>query len=146
MLSSRTILQWCSGLSFSTSAQQSEKYCDAVALEFRSKTIFLCEFTYAANPGGLIKRLKGWNEHWDKVRNALARDSLLFESWPVRPWLFVPQEFVSLLVKRLDNVGNGQPLKFVPRITPLEMAQPWKFRGNRIGESDKPEVPEEMRT
>jgi hypothetical protein len=52
-------------------------YCDVVVLDFRSQTIFLCEISYAANLSGLVKRLKGWHEHWDKVRKAVWRDGLL---------------------------------------------------------------------
>ena len=64
-------------------------YCDAVAVDFRSKEIFLCEISYAAELTALLKRLKGLHDNWDAVRHALSRDSFLPESWPVRPWLFV---------------------------------------------------------
>jgi hypothetical protein len=54
--------------------------------------------------------------------------------------------FIALLLKRLVKIQNGQPLKFAPRITPLEMVQPWHYPGfNRIGEAAKPEIiPEAM--
>ena len=122
-------------------------YCDAVAADFRSKTIFLCEISYSKGLPTLTKRLKGWHEDWEKVCHALARDSFVDKGWPVRPWLFVPEQFVSLLLRRLEEIRAGQPSKFIPRITPLEMIQPWQYQSwNRIGELPKPvAVPEAMR-
>lgn len=92
-------------------------------------------------------RLKGWHDDWVKVCYALTRDSFLDKAWPVRPWLFVPEQLVPLLLLRLEEISLGQPLKFAPRITPLEMIQPWQYQSwNRIGELPKPvAVPEEMR-
>jgi hypothetical protein len=121
-------------------------YCDAVVADFRSKHIFLCEVSYSESLSDLIKRVRGWNENWDAVRRALARDSFL-PDWPLRPWLFVPDDFVPLLLKRLAQIRDEQTLKFDPRITPLQMVQPWRYRSfNRIGEGPKPEaIPREMR-
>jgi hypothetical protein len=87
---------------------------------------------------------------WAKIRLvllAIARDSFLDKAWPVRPWIFLPEEFVPLLLKRFAEIGNGQPLKFAPRITPLEMIQPSRFQSwNLIAEMPKPAcVPEAMR-
>jgi hypothetical protein len=70
-------------------------YCDAVALDFRSKEIFLCEISYAVRLADLLKRLKGWHDNWKGVCDAVARDSFLPEPWPIRPWLFVPESRVS---------------------------------------------------
>jgi hypothetical protein len=94
-------------------------YCDAVALDFRCKQIFLCEISYAANLGGLISRLKGWNANWAGVRCALARDCFLAKQWPITPWLFVPGGRVDFLKKRLAEIANGQQPTFVPKITAL---------------------------
>jgi hypothetical protein len=52
-------------------------YCDAVAVDFRSHTVFLCETSYAKDLGLLKKRLKAWNDNWDGVVDALRRDSHL---------------------------------------------------------------------
>jgi hypothetical protein len=121
-------------------------YCDAVAVDFRSKEIFLCEISYAAELTALLKRLKGWHDNWDAVRHALSRDSFLPESWPVRPWLFVPEENLDFLLKALGHIGKGEALKFTTRITTLEMVQPWRYASwNRVGEKAKPVVvPEAM--
>ncbi|MGC2108217.1 MAG: hypothetical protein WA655_01790 [Candidatus Korobacteraceae bacterium] len=109
-------------------------YCDAVAADFRSKVIFLCEISYSVQLADLTKRLKDWHKNWDEVRHALARENFL-PDWPVRVWLFVPEHLTPLLLERLDRIGNGQPLKLAPRITPLEMVQPWHYCSwDRIGE------------
>lgn len=127
--------------------------CDAVAADFRAKTIFLCEVTYAKDLGALRKRLKGWHDNWNAVLNALCRDSCLpvageSPDWQVRPWLFVPQDYVPKLVEWLNQVGNGEPRRFTPRITPLEMVPPWCHKEDRIEEDltkKSVDIPEAMR-
>jgi hypothetical protein len=112
-------------------------YCDAVAIDFKSQCIFLCEISYSRSLSDLVKRLTAWHEEWPLVRLALQRDSKL-PDWPTRPWLFVPEALVPLLLKKLQSIGS---LGYVPRITPLEMVQPWRYRSwSRIGELEKPEV------
>jgi hypothetical protein len=122
-------------------------YCDSVAADHRSKTIFLCEVSYSKGLPSLTKRLKEWYIDWEKVCYALVRDSFLDKSWPVRPWIFVQEQQVPLLLRRFDEMRAGQPLKFLPRITTLEMIQPWRFPSwNRNGEGVKPDcIPLEMR-
>jgi hypothetical protein len=116
-------------------------YCDAVAADFRSKTIFLCEISYSSRLADLTKRLKDWQENWEGLCRALARDSFLREGWAVRAWLFVPEDHLPLLLKRLAQIENQHPLKFAPRVTTLEMVQPWRFNSfNRKGEEPKPAI------
>jgi hypothetical protein len=123
-------------------------YVDALAVELRdpSKT-FLCEITYAKQPNRLITRLREWQAHWPEIRIALERDAHIPSKWEVRPWLFVPEGYVSTLTQKLspllEKPGNMLP---IPRITTLEMTQPWCYREwNRIGEKEKPgTVPPEM--
>jgi hypothetical protein len=121
-------------------------YCDAVALDLRAKAVFLCEISYAKQLPSLIKRLKGWHDHWGLVCHALNRDSFLLDDWPVRPWLFVPEKLVPPLIKRLKQISGADSPKYVPRITTLEMVQPWKYSTyNRVGEATKPpSIPSEM--
>jgi hypothetical protein len=121
-------------------------YCDAIATDFRAKAVFLCEISYSGSLGALIKRLKGWHENWQLICSALGRDSFLPEDWPVRPWLFVPEYLVPLLLRRMGQIASVETLRFTPRITTLEMVQPWRYRSwHRIGESQKPAtIPEEM--
>ena len=111
-------------------------YCDAAVADFRSKSLFLCEISYSQKLAALIKRLKLWNDNWDGVRDALRRNSRVPPEWleGLRPWLFVPLESVPYLLTGLSRIGNGSP-KFVPRITPLEMVQPWCYCSwDRTGE------------
>jgi hypothetical protein len=124
-------------------------YCDALACDFRIKNIFLCEITYSSSLSSLLKRLNDWHGHWDMVCAALVRDSHLPGEWDVRPWLFVPEHLLPLLLRKLSAMGEVVAEKrYVPRITPLEMVQPWRYRSwNRIGEAEKPAIiPQEMRT
>lgn len=121
-------------------------YCDAVAADFQNRTIFLCEISYGAQLSDLTKRLRAWHEDWARVRSALTRDNHLPMDWPVRPWIFIPEAAISILLKRLGQIASSGPLLFDPRVTPLEMVQPWRYRSwNRIGEADKPsEIPVSM--
>jgi len=76
----------------------------------------------------LMKRLRAWHDNWQSVIDALYRESMICEfRWPVRPWLFVREDRVPLLKEQLNRIANGQPLKFNPKITPLEKVQPWLF-------------------
>lgn len=123
-------------------------YCDAVAIDLRDKTIFLCEVSFASKLDSLLKRLKEWSEHWTEVHNALCRDCLADATWKLRPWLFVPNNSVSVLVPKLramTNVGGG--LIFEPRITPLECVQPWNYHSwnHQDKDTEKLDVPETMR-
>jgi hypothetical protein len=130
-------------------------YCDAVVADFRSETVFLGEISYSVQLASLIKRLKTWHDNWDGVRGALARESALPAHWleRLRPWLFVPEKCVPTLLRGLSRIGNGPPM-FAPRITPLEMVQPWRYCGwDRVGEikccpvhtcTKPPSIPEAM--
>lgn len=104
-------------------------YCDALVTDFRDQAVFLCEISYSRTLAALLERLTNWNQNWDGIRNGLARDSFLPGDWllRLRPWLFVPEDLVSAtLVPALKKMGKESPA-FVPRITPLEMVQPWKY-------------------
>jgi hypothetical protein len=75
------------------------------------------------------------------VCRALKRDSLFPTDWDVRPWLFIPESLVPVLLKKLSQLSGGaNGPSFSPVITPLEMTQPWRYRSwNRVGEAAKPE-------
>ncbi len=123
-------------------------YCDAVAIDLRRKEVFLCEISYEARLSSLTDRLKSWSEHWAGVCAALERDSGIPGGWPVRPWLFVPEAKVEILVARLGlMVGTDGAPVFKPRITALESVQPWHYRSwnHRDEETDKPRIPEPFR-
>jgi hypothetical protein len=120
-------------------------YCDAVAVDFRAETVFLCEITFSTTLRSLLKRLNEWSKDWSIVVQALKRDCHL-PHWPVRPWLFLPELKVELLLKKLPNDVGAQSGMPVPRITNLEVVQPWKYCSwNRDGEPPKsPLIPPSM--
>jgi len=116
--------------------------CDAIAADFKTKTIFLCEVTYSETLKALLKRLTAWNQHWKEIREALAdvKYNNLPQDWDVRPWLFVPQHLQEKLEEGLEKIKetSGQ-LSFVEKITALEEVQPWKYRNwDRIREEEEP--------
>ena len=56
--------------------------------------------------------------------------------------MFVPKDVLPHLEKVLGEIAGGNPARFLPRITPLEMVQPWRYGSwNRRSEGDKPDVP-----
>src|ERR1700685_3327537 len=100
--------EYCIQISLGRKLKKSEHwYCDAVVADFRTQSILLCEISYSVQLAALIKRLNTWNDNWDGIRAALARDSGLPKEWPVRPWLFVPTKYVPTLVTGLSRIGNG---------------------------------------
>lgn len=101
-------------------------YCDAVALSLKDQAAYLCEITYANPPNSLFKRLTGWDKDWSILRTALERDSGVPTSWPLTPWLFVPQAQVT----RVDTFLGKLTLSHMPKpkITPLEQVMPWQYR------------------
>jgi hypothetical protein len=116
-------------------------YCDAVALDFGSKVIFLCEISYATNLGDLTRRLRDWHNNWEKLCAALKRDSRLSEfSWPVRPCLFVPKDCVQTPEKALKEIEK-EPPKFDAKITPLEDVPPWRFHYDVVPGQPRVEMP-----
>jgi hypothetical protein len=104
-------------------------YCDAIAVDFRAKTIFLCEASYSESQQTQIKRIKEWNDHWMEICDALANKNYnnLPSEWQVRPWLFVPGKYLKRLLEGLESIRHTQELNLVPRITILEMVQPWEY-------------------
>jgi hypothetical protein len=119
-------------------------YCDAVALDLQDNTAFLCETTFARPPATLLKRLTEWRENWDSVCAGIKRHSRLQDGWQFRVWIFVPTECLDSLVKKLG------PFRTIlrPKITTLEMVQPWRYHSwdHRDTADGKPsEIPEEMR-
>lgn len=106
-------------------------YCDAVAVNFRESTVFLCEVSYSKSLHALSKRIEEWSAHWPALREALIRDCFLPSHWPARPWLFVPEDRRAGLAKKLAKLplpassGNQMP---EPRVTSLESITPWMYR------------------
>jgi hypothetical protein len=91
--------------------------------------VFLCEISFAERLGALLDRLKQWSEDWPEVRAALVRDCKVPATWPVRPWLFVPEASIERLVGKIEQTNAANCFAvFEPRITPLECVQPWQYR------------------
>jgi hypothetical protein len=66
---------------------------------------------------------------------ALQRDAHISADWLVRPWIFAPETLLPKLIAKMPM------LPVTPRITPLEMTEPWKYCGwDRQGEGHKPEI------
>lgn len=124
-------------------------YSDAVAVDFRNESIFLCEITFSKSLDSLLKRISGWNTNWSGLCRALVRDSHLPDNWPVRPWVFVPSDLLKNTVTKLDAIKPSLtdfPTMPIPRVTPLENVLPWAYTSwNRKGIKAHDSVPERMR-
>ena len=108
-------------------------YCDALAVNFREKKVYLCEVTYSSTLHALAKRLEAWSKEWPKLRGAIVRDCSIPDSWQVQPWVFVPQalrqrldEKLSVLANSKSNVGKGAMP--IPRVDSLESVAPWNYK------------------
>jgi hypothetical protein len=113
-------------------------YCDAVAMNFRSKEILLCEISYAKQLADMTKRVSAWNDNWIGVREAVVRESCLdnVETWTIRPWLFVQEDSIVGLKQQLQKIAEKQYLNFDCRITSLETVQPWKYNMHNRNDKD----------
>lgn len=114
-------------------------YCDAVAVNFRLRKVFLCEVSYSKSLSELMTRLMGWANNWGQLKQALERDCSLPDDWEVRPWLFIPHHLHATLDKKLATlykVSGGVTNMPVPEITELEEVLPWVYKSwNRIPEA-----------
>lgn len=106
-------------------------FCDAVAVNFRESTVYLCEVTYSATLHSLLARLQAWDSHWDLLWQAIVRDCGIPMAWAVRPWVFIPEARHPILDRKLGPIldaardGTRMPR---PKITYLESVTPWKYR------------------
>ena len=115
-------------------------YINLLAVSFSEQTVYLCEVSYSTSLSPLLKKLSAWGAHWPGIIKALGRDSSIPKGWQVRPWLFVPEQTINRLMSRMPA------MPIAPKVTPLEMTQPWRFCGwNRHGELEKPKsIPVDM--
>ena len=114
-------------------------YCDAIAVDFRSSKIFLCEISYSRSLYSLLKRIDGWRANWNGICAAIARDCMVPNNYPVHPWVFVPAKQTPLLERQWaaapTGIGASGGEMPVPLITELESVVPWNYRSwDRIGE------------
>jgi hypothetical protein len=105
-------------------------YCDALAVDFGQKAVYLCEVTYAKGVAALLKRLSQWNTHWSGIQASLVRDCKVFPDWSVTPWLFMPDAFQ---VEALAKIRTFSPVRGVegrmpvPQMSSLESIVPWNL-------------------
>jgi hypothetical protein len=105
-------------------------YCDAAAVSFREKTVYLCEVTYSKTMAALAKRLLAWDANWDELKAAIVRDCMVPETWTIRPWAFIPEEYVDVLNERIAVLAEaGRPDNSMPYplVTHLEKVVPWNY-------------------
>lgn len=105
-------------------------YCDAVAVNFMEKAVYLCEVSYSVTLQALSGRLQRWAMTWPALCAALARDCRVPGDFKIEPWVFIPQCRHDVLKKRLagcSNIGNSAGNMPSPRVTYLESVAPWQY-------------------
>jgi hypothetical protein len=100
--------------------------CDAVAIDLRHGSVYLCEATFERNFQALIKKLSAWTRNWDSIKNALQRDCRVPANWRVHVWLFTPRDSVEMLDAKLEHLRHTVGSEFKVKITALEDVQPWR--------------------
>lgn len=104
-------------------------YCDAVAVDFRKSTIYLCEITYSTTMQALLARLQHWSNHWPLLCQAVARDCCIPNTWEVQPWVFIPEQHHGSFNKKLAALSipsHATPMP-TPKVTYLESVTPWNY-------------------
>lgn len=106
-------------------------YCDALAVNFRERAVYLCEITYSNSLQALMQRLQAWAENWSALRDAIRRDCAIPPEWPARPWVFIPEALQPTYSRKLSAIlglADGQNGMPAPRLTYLENVVPWRYR------------------
>lgn len=105
-------------------------YCDAMAVNFRKRVVYLCEVTYATSLTPLVNRLRSWATHWDLLRAALIRDCNVPPDWHVQPWVFIPREREEAFRRKWAAAVTAESSEMPdPLITCLETVAPWTYHG-----------------
>ena len=106
-------------------------YCDAMAVNFRDETIYLCEITYSATMQSLLGRLQAWQNNWNELTAAVLRDAGVPINWKVQPWLFIPKTHHADFVKKSNTQKPQAGVTWnmpAPRVTYLESVVPWEYK------------------
>jgi hypothetical protein len=103
-------------------------YCDAVAVNLQEKRVYLCEISYSQTLSALLKRLEAWRAHWPALKAALVRECSVGDTWPVQPWLFVPEQRRKILEQKFGAQTNDPGGMPPSKITDLESVAPWHYR------------------
>lgn len=135
--------EYCIQLDAGCEPQKSRHwYCDAVAADFRNKTISLCEVTYSKSLHALVTRFRAWNNCWPLLCEAIKRDCSVPDDWSVRPHAFIPANLREKLNSKLaTGIYTKTPCTMpYPKITTLEEVVPWKYctwnREHQVEEND----------
>ena len=54
-------------------------FCDAMAVNFKESTVYLCEITYSATMQSLVSRLHAWRMHWTELQLAVCYGTLVHQ-------------------------------------------------------------------
>jgi hypothetical protein len=100
-------------------------YCDALAVNFRERTVYLCEVTYSQTMQSLIGRLRAWAQHWAELCEAIQRDCAMDGEWTFQPWVFIPEKSHTGLIEKL-SIPSASSMP-APKVTYLEEVTPWKY-------------------
>jgi hypothetical protein len=103
-------------------------YCDALAVNFKESKLYLCEITFSATMQALISRLQAWQNNWDELVKAVARDSGIPSDWKCQPWVFIPKKYDEIFTKKLAQITLSDSQMPAPRVTFLETVLPWEYR------------------
>ncbi len=101
--------------------------CDAVAIDLRHGSVYLCETALEHHLQSLLKKLSTWTKNWDSIQTALRRDCMAPANWRIHVWLFVPKGSIELLDAKLEHLRQTVGSKFKVKITALEDVQPWRL-------------------
>ena len=106
-------------------------YCDVLAVCLSEpQTVYLCEVSFSKSLDALFKRLSGWSSHWLDVCGALAHHNGIDASWPVRPWIFVPEAQRGRVSRKMPGIlalSTDSPAMPNPLVTSLEVVGPWLY-------------------
>jgi hypothetical protein len=106
-------------------------YCDAMAVNFKERAVYLCEITYSATMQSLLGRLHAWQDNWSELTAAVLRDAGIPEDWKVQPWLFIPKNHHAVFVKKYATWKPKPGVTWempAPRVTYLESVAPWVYK------------------
>lgn len=85
-------------------------YVDFLSASFKERIVFLCEVTFSQDLSKLMRRMKEWSRNWGLIVCAIHRDTGVPSEWEVRPWVFIPEDRISLFVSRLRIFQHPQKL------------------------------------
>jgi hypothetical protein len=98
-------------------------WVDILAVDFKHKTIFLCEVSYSKTLAALAKRLQQWSDNWIEIRDTLFLLTSIPSDWTVRVRIFTPNELRDVYERQMKTL-SAPP--FDLQWEPLEEVVPWR--------------------